>query len=210
MKLYYAPGTCALACWISLEWSGLECAVERVAPQSSAYRSINPLGMVPALDIGGPRPMTQADAILQYIAERSPERDLGSDQGIEARFEFNECMSFLTGDFHPAFWPYFAPERFTANSDAASLGAVREAAVLRVERVLTHLDALIGTKGHVYRGKRTVADPYAFVMSRWSEYFPRSWKDFPNLARFMESMLQDPAVAAVIQRSNVENMRDQV
>lgn len=210
MKLYYAPGTCALACWISLEWSGLEFEVERVDPQSSAYRAINPLGMVPALDIGSLRPMTQADAILQYIAELSPESDLGSDRGIEARFEFNECMSFLTGDFHPAFWPYFAPERFTANRDQASLGVVREAAVLRIERVLTHLDALIGTKGHVYRDKRTVADPYAFVMSRWSEHLPRSWKDFPNLARFMESMLQDASVASIIKRSSTENLRDQV
>lgn len=210
MKLYYAPGTCALACWISLEWSGLEFEVERVNPQSNAYRSVNPLGMVPALDIGGVRPMTQADAILQYVAELRPECNLGSDQGIAARFEFNECMSFLTGDFHPAFWPYFAPERFATNCDEAGLTAVRDAAVLRIERMLTHLDALIGTKGHVYRDKRTVADPYAFVMIRWSEHLPRSWKDFPNLTRFMESMLHDITVASIIKRSNAENLRDQV
>ena len=24
MKLYYAPNTCALACWICLEWAGAE------------------------------------------------------------------------------------------------------------------------------------------------------------------------------------------
>lgn len=204
MKLYYAPGTCALACWISFEWAGVEYEVERVDPQSAAYRSINPLGMVPALDIGSKRPMTQADAILQYIAELNPERDLGADQGIEARFEFNECMSFLTGDFHPAFWPFFAPGRFTTENDAASLAAVRSAAVLRVERVLAHLDDRIGTKGHVYRGKRTVADPYAFVMSRWSERFPRSWKNFPNLAVFMESMFQDSVVNAVLERSTAK------
>ena len=72
MKLYYAPGTCALACWISLEWAGADYEVERVDPASDAYRRINPLGMVPALDVGASRPMTQADAILQYVAERYP------------------------------------------------------------------------------------------------------------------------------------------
>ena len=24
MKLYYAPGTCALACWIALEWANAD------------------------------------------------------------------------------------------------------------------------------------------------------------------------------------------
>lgn len=73
--------------------------------------------MVPALDTGGPRPMTQCDALLQYVAELRPELHLGADAGVDARLEFNECMSFLTGDFHPAFWPHFAPARFTTATD---------------------------------------------------------------------------------------------
>jgi len=81
MKLYYAPGTCALACWIALEWAGADYEVEKVDPKSDAYRKINPLGLVPAIDIGGVRAMTQADAILQYIAELHPDEDLGADPG---------------------------------------------------------------------------------------------------------------------------------
>jgi glutathione S-transferase len=64
MKLYFAPGTCALACWIALEWAGADYEVAKVDPGSDSYRRVNPLGMVPALDIGGARAMTQADAIL--------------------------------------------------------------------------------------------------------------------------------------------------
>jgi glutathione S-transferase len=201
MLLYYAPGTCALACWIALEWAEADYAVEKVDPRSDAYSKINSLGMVPAIDIGGERPMTQADAILQYIAECFAEKDLGADQGLEARFKFNETMSFLTGDFHPAFWPYFAPERFTANGREEALNAVRVAAQSRIERVLQHLDGLIGDTGHVYRGKRSVADPYAFVMARWSEKFPKSWRDHANLAAFMEATSADAAVAKVLDES---------
>ena len=29
MKLYYAPGTCSLACWIALEWAGADYEVEK-------------------------------------------------------------------------------------------------------------------------------------------------------------------------------------
>lgn len=202
MKLYFAPGTCALACWIALEWAGAEHSVEKVDPRSDAYRTINPLGTVPAIDIGGSRPMTQADAILQYVAERYPDAKLGADDGIDARFEFNETMAFLTGDFHPAFWPHFTPERFTTDDSHAALDAVRIAAQPRIERVLAHLDTLIGDTGHVYAGRRSVADAYAFVMARWSTKLPKGWRDYSNVARFMEATGEDPAVRRVLDLSN--------
>ncbi|MGB4866575.1 MAG: glutathione S-transferase N-terminal domain-containing protein [Hyphomicrobium sp.] len=201
MKLYFAPGTCALACWIALEWSGADYDVEKVDLRSESYRKINPLGTVPAIDIGGPRPMTQAGAILSYIAELNSQSNLGAEPGLEARFEFNETMNFLTGDFHPAFWPYFVPQRFTTKSDAESLAAVRTASHARVERVLEHVDGLICNTGHVYRGKRSVADAYTFVMAQWSEKFPKSWRAYGNLAPFMEKMSSDPAVKKVLERS---------
>ncbi|TFV01801.1 glutathione S-transferase, partial [Bacillus stratosphericus] len=52
MKLYYAPGTCALACWIALEWAGADYEAVRADYASEEYKRINPLATVPALDIG--------------------------------------------------------------------------------------------------------------------------------------------------------------
>lgn len=204
MRLYYAPGTCALACWISLEWAGADYTVEQVDPQSSSYRAINPLGMVPAIDIGRERLVTQADAILHFIAECFPDRDLGPDQDTYGRLAFDETMSFLTGDFHPAFWPYFVPQRFTTDEEDAALSAVRDAAYPRIARVLDHLDVLLSGTGYVYRERRTVADAYAFVMARWSANFPgnASWKAYPHLTRFMDRMMADDAVLSVLEQSS--------
>ncbi|MDG3141858.1 glutathione S-transferase family protein [Streptococcus suis] len=202
MKLYYAPGTCALACWIALEWAGADYSVEKVNPRSEDYKKINPLAMVPALEIGLSRPMTQADAILQYIAEKYPESDLGSAEGIENQFEFNETMSFLTGDFHPAFWPMFVPFRYTVSKKSSDLDNVREASYQLIDKVMTHLDHLIGDKDHVYQNKRSVADAYAFVMALWSEKTPKTWKDYPHLSVFMEKMMADPVVQTVLERAN--------
>ena len=202
MKLYYAPGTCALACWIALEWAGADYEAVRADYKSDEYKRINPLGMVPALDIGGSRAMTQAGAILQYIAGRYPEAALGSGDGLENQFEFNEIMSFITGDLQPAFWPYFVPMRYTTATDKAALDAVREASYARIDRAMQHLDKLIAAgKGHVYQGRRSVADAYAFVMARWSDKMPKSWRDYPHIAPFMERMQQDEAVARVLAQS---------
>lgn len=201
MKLYYAPGTCALACWISLEWSGLDYEVERVKLGSEEYLKVNPLGMVPALDVPDYKIVTQANAVLNYIAASSPESQLGPDADLQAQTEFNEIMAFLTGDFHPSFWPIFSPNRYTVSKKADELDAVVQAAYQRVDRVMTFLDGLIGDTDHVYRNQRTVADPYAFVMATWSVKTPKPWTEYPNLARFMKAMKEDEAVAKVLQLS---------
>ncbi|ALM54113.1 glutathione S-transferase family protein [Halomonas huangheensis] len=201
MKLYYAPGTCAVACWIALEWAGADFEAVRADSASETFRRINPLAMVPALDIGGPRAMTQADAILAYIAEMYPDAQLGPDADAQGRFEFAESMAFLTGDFHPAFWPFFAPQRFTTDHTPHALDQVRAASYVRIDRVMQHLDRLIGQGSHVYRERRTVADAYAYIMVRWTAKLPRTWKDYPNIARFHVRMDQDPTVQDVLGRS---------
>jgi glutathione S-transferase len=54
LKLYYAPGTCALASHIILKEAGVDYTVERIDTKNSqqttpAYLAINPKGRVPAL-----------------------------------------------------------------------------------------------------------------------------------------------------------------
>lgn len=199
--LYYAPGTCAVACWIALEWAGADYRVERVDPHAESYLRINPLGMVPALDFGGSRPMTQADAILEDIADRHPTARLGPDEGREAVFLFRETMCFLSADLHPAFWPFFSPQRYTTLSDEPALDAARQASHERVDRAMSHLDELIGAGRHVYGDRRSIADALAFVMARWTVRFPKTWRDYPNVARFMTAMQADPVVVRVIEES---------
>ncbi|PJK13140.1 glutathione S-transferase [Lysobacteraceae bacterium NML120232] len=202
MKLYYAPGTCALACWIALEWAGADYQAVRADPHSDEFKRLNPLAAVPALDIGRARAMTQAPAILQYIADRYPQAGIGANEGLENAFELNETMAFLASDFHPAFWPMFFPQRYTTATDEASLAAAKEAAYARIDRAMQHLDKLIAAgNGHVYQGKRSIADAYAYVMARWTAKLAKTWKDYPHIAAFMQRMEQDPVVQKVLAES---------
>ena len=203
MKLNYAPGTCALACWIALEWAGADFEPVKANPHAPEFQRINPLAQVPALDLGEPRARTQAGAILEWVAGRWPEADLGpgADADDQARFRFHETMSFLTGDFHPAFWPWFVPQRYTTDPSDAAKEAARAAAVPRIDRVMTYLDGLIGDTDHVFENRRTVADAYAYVMARWTVRLDKSWRDYPNVARFMTAMDADPSVQRVLKAS---------
>ncbi|MDO5104110.1 MAG: glutathione binding-like protein [Lautropia sp.] len=199
MKLYYAPGTCAIACWIALEWANGDYEAVRADYASEEYKRINPLAAVPALDIGGKRAVTQAAAILQYIADLYPAAGIGASEGLENAFELNETMSFLASDLHPAFWPFFFPQRYTTATDEAALKAVKEASYARVDRAMQHLDKLIGDTGHVYQGRRSIADAYAFAMVRWTEMLPKTWREYPNIAAFMNRMNEDKSVQHVMQ-----------
>lgn len=204
MKLYYAPGTCALAPHIALEWTGKPFEAEHVELGSEDYLKINPLGMVPALQDGDHRIMTQADAILKYIETKFPAADLGVAKDPVSQFELDETLAFLTGDFHPAFWPFFAPARFTVNIEKAAQDDVREASYARIDRVMHHLEKLLENSTHVVGGKRTIADPYAFAMTRWTTHAPKSWKEYPAIKRFMETMLNDPGVKNAMKTQGLE------
>ncbi|MDO5044041.1 MAG: glutathione S-transferase family protein [Coriobacteriia bacterium] len=198
MKLYYAPGTCAVAVWIALEWMGADYELEAVELGSPEYMKINPSGAVPALESEPGVIKTQANAILQYLVAKYPEADLGPDLGAEDEFLFNEIAAFLTGDFHPAFWPYFSPERYTTATDTESIEQVREAAMVLIDKVMNRLDAMLVDKKHIYKDKKTVLDAYAYVMSQWSNYTYKPLSSYPHVQAFAEAMEQDESVQKVM------------
>lgn len=95
LKLFYAPGTCALASRIALNDAGAEYELARVDFSSQEQRSpdylrINPKGRVPALltDRGI---LTETPAILAYIAHSFPEARLAP---LDDDFEFARLQAF--------------------------------------------------------------------------------------------------------------------
>jgi glutathione S-transferase len=94
LKLYYAPGTCALASHITLKESGLDFTVERIDTRNSqqttpAYLAINPKGRVPAL-VTDRGILTENPAILAYVAQCAPAAKLMPSDA----FEFAQAQSF--------------------------------------------------------------------------------------------------------------------
>lgn len=126
LKLFYAPGTCALAPHIVLEWIGEPYELEKVKFSDPAYLKLNPLGQVPAMLDGNSDVMNQADAILKYLARKYPEAKLGDDGTLQDAYELDRWLAFLTGDAHPAFFPFFAPQRYALDDSKATQQAVKE------------------------------------------------------------------------------------
>lgn len=193
MKIYYTPKSCSIASIIALEWANAAYETIKANTKSEEYKKINPAGTVPALDIGEGKILTENTAILKYIADTHREKNLGADEGVVAEYEFNKLSSFLNG-FHSAFDPYYVPERYTVATDDASIENVLKALFVSIDNVMKSLDKMLDGKNYLYNDKKSVLDAYAYVMVRWTDDFEKSWKDYPNVKRFVENLEDDPAV----------------
>src|SRR5690606_11221977 len=139
-RLYYAVGACSLAPHIVLEWIGAPYEAIKVQFGSPELLAVNPAGAVPTLQEDDGWLLTQAGAILDYLAQKHPEAGLSGGAGARARAEAHRWSAFLTSDVHAAFWPIFMPQRYTTQSDEAAKAAVVEAGQKLVARQFSILD----------------------------------------------------------------------
>jgi glutathione S-transferase len=105
-KLYFAPGTCALATHIALEEAGAPYEAVRVdfgaqAQRSPEYLAINPKGRVPAL-VTESGTLTETPALLLFAAQRFSAAELAPLADPFALAQLQEFNSYLCSTVHVA------------------------------------------------------------------------------------------------------------
>ena len=200
--LFYALGACSLAPHITLEWIGKPYEAVRVNYGSPRLLEVNAAGAVPTLREDDGWTLTQAGAILDYLAEKHPEAELSGGQSPREKAEAHRWSSFLTSDMHAAFWPVFMPGRYTTDQGDAAKEAVVAAGQKLVARQMTvlntHLDGRHWMLGEG-RGKRSVIDAYAFPMIRWGmKVLPNGVAEWANVVALHDRLAADPVVQKVL------------
>lgn len=197
MKLYYFPGACPLATHIVLEWIGKPYETQRLTREQTkepAYLALNPTGAVPTL-VDGDFILTQSAAILEYLAELSPEAKLlGSD--IRSRAEVRRWLSMCNSDIHRTFGLVFGSGYFSGG-DAAMAKVLEDQGLAKVKSFFTIVDKQLKGRDWV-AGQRSLADAYLFVMISWAEAKKMDLADLPELRRYQKKMRQDKGVQAAL------------
>src|SRR5215813_9100952 len=98
-RLYYAPGTCALATHIALEEAGAPYEAVLVdfssqSQRSPEYLAINPKGRVPAL-VTETGTLTETPALLCFVAQRFPNAELAPLPDPFALAQVQEFIRYL-------------------------------------------------------------------------------------------------------------------
>lgn len=191
MKLYYTPGACSLAPHIALNEIGADYDLIKVdlqnkqTEQGDDFRQVNPLGKVPALDIGEDRALTENPAILQYIADRKPEAGLAPPAGSSQRYRLQSALSYLGSEVHKSFVPMFAPGS-TDDAKAAATDTINQH-FARLNEKLSKQDYLLGDQ-------YSVADSYLFVILGWPQHVGLDISKYPALGAYAGRIAQRQAV----------------
>ena len=115
MKLYYSPGACSLSPHIVLCEAGLAFELEKVdlskkrTASGKDFLTINPKGYVPALKCDNGEVLTEGPAIVQYVADLAPQKQLAPAAGSFARYHCQEWLNFISTEIHKAFGTFFKP-----------------------------------------------------------------------------------------------------
>jgi glutathione S-transferase len=191
MKLYFSPGACSLSPHIILQETGLPFTIEKVdlrAKQTASgadYLGINPKGYVPALETDEGVLLTEGPAIVQYLADQVPEKQLAPAIGSMERYQLMSWLNFIGTEIHKNYSPLFNPAGSDESKDNARQNLAKRYAY--VERMLEGREYLVGTRF-------SVADGYLFVVTNWSGMLKLDMSAFPNIAAFQKRIVARPAV----------------
>jgi glutathione S-transferase len=194
MKLYYTPGACSLAPHITLRETGLKFELEKVdlaakrTERGTDFLSVNPKGYVPALQLDSGEILTEASAILQYIADQKPDAKLLPAFGTKERYRVLEWLGFIATELHKGFGPLWNP----AATDAAK-AAVHQ----HLARRFTYVEAQLGDQ-YLTGSQFTIADAYLFTIASWSSYHKVDLAPYAKLRAFIGRVAARPAVQAAM------------
>jgi glutathione S-transferase len=195
LTLYYHTGACSLAPHIALEWIGEPYETKEVEFGDKEYLKINPAGAVPALDTGEGWILTQAAAVLRYLADRFPQAGLAPDGSPREEAEADRWSSFITGDLHPAFFPLFLPDRYTRAREKEAFDNVREAAKALVRKKFDIIEAHLAGRRYMVGDKLSYLDAYVFPMERWgAALLEDGLSKYPNIQKHHDMMAADEGV----------------
>ena len=199
LKLYYAPGTCAMASHIALQESGAAYTTERLdfktnQQNSPEYLAINPKGRVPAL-VTDRGILTETPAMLAFIAQSFPQAKLAP---LDA-FEFAKAQAFnsyLCSTVHVAHAHKMRGARWATEESSFADMKSKVAQTMTACFKLIERDMLRGpwVMGEHY----TICDPYLYTLGLWLEGDSVDVSALPKVLDHRSRMSERPAVQKVL------------
>jgi len=192
MKLYYSPGACSLAPHIVASEAGVPLELEKVdlsthtLADGSNYYDVNPRGYVPAVRIKDGEPvLTEANVVVQFIADQKPESGLMPKAGTAERYRAQQWLAFIATELHKNFsWLW------QKDTSAETKAAVKA----KLEKRFAELDAHLKSNDYLLGKNFSAPDAYAFTIINWVNCLGMNLKSFPSLQAYMDRVAARPKV----------------
>ncbi|HCZ8659152.1 TPA: glutathione transferase GstA [Citrobacter braakii] len=195
MKLFYKPGACSLASHITLRESGKDFTLDGVdlmkkrLENGDDFFAVNPKGQVPALLLDDGTLLTEGVAIMQYLADTVPDRQLLAPTSSLSRYKTIEWLNYIATELHKGFTPLFRPD--TPENFKPTVRALLEKKMQYVNDALQDNQWICGSRF-------SIADAYLFTVLRWAYAVKLNMAGLSNIDAYMARMAERPAVAAAL------------
>ena len=201
MKLYYSPGACSLAAHIVIAELGIGTKTIKVdlkthtTESGEDFFSINKKGYVPYLEIDQTKNLSEGVAILQYLADLHPEKNLAPEAGTFERYQLQEWLTFISSELHKAIGTFFTPDALSE----AGVEQVTKRIQARLRIVETQL-----TSNEFLLGKTfTIADAYLFTILSWCKMMSIDISEYTKITVYLEKIANRPSVQAAMKEEGL-------
>lgn len=201
MKLFYKPGACSLASHITLRESGKDFTLDGVdlmkkrLENGDDFFAVNPKGQVPALLLDDGTLLTEGVAIMQYLADSVPDRQLLAPVSSISRYKTLEWLNYIATELHKGFAPLFRPD--TPEEYKPTVRAL-------LEKKMQYVDAALNEGQWICGSRFTIADAYLFTVLRWAYAVKLNMDGLDHIAAYMKRMAERPGVAAALKAEGIQ------
>ncbi|CAM3552081.1 glutathione transferase GstA [Rouxiella silvae] len=195
MKLYYKPGACSLSPHIVLREAGIDFTITRVdlatkkTEHGDDFFEVNPKGQIPTLLLDDGTILTEGVAIVQYIADQKPDRQLLPEVGSLARYHALEWLNYVATELHKGFSPLFNPK----TPDEFKV-VTREA----LDKKFAYVNSSLKGKQFLLGNRFSVADAYLFTVMGWAKALKFDLSALSDLNEYLDRVASRPAVDAAL------------
>jgi glutathione S-transferase len=203
MKLFYAPGSSSFLPHIVLYEAGLPFAAIKVNEHTKEiegggnYKNINPLGYVPALVLDDGTLLTEGPAIVQYIADQVPSKNLVPQNGTIERTKLQSWLNFFSSEMHKG---GFSPLFYKGMPEAG-----KEIFRRRLVARLSYLDRHLAEHDYLMGKEFSVADVHLFVICNWASEVDFDLAPYPNVISHRKRIAQRPAIRTAMTAEGLES-----
>jgi len=185
------PGACSLAPHIVLHELGvphklvLVNRADKRTDDGRDYDRIVPQGYVPALQVDDGRILTEVAAIVQYLADQHPDKNLAPQNGTFERALLWQWLSFIGTELHKNFGPLFAnnvPDAF------------KQAATTKLNDRFDIVESQLEKTAYLLGDNFTVADAYLYVVLTWTEKVNYAMDAYPSIQEYKTKLDKRPTI----------------
>jgi glutathione S-transferase len=195
MELFIIPMSCSFTAHVACLEAGLTPTLRHVdratklLDDGSDYRAIAPQGIVPVVRTEDFQ-LSEACAVLQYIADRAPEKALAPAPGSRDRYVLSQWLSFVATEVHKKhMWMIFSSKTGPEQKDWARANAAP---------MLAYVEAHLATRSYLLGETFTVADIYLWWALFIAPHGGLSLEPYPALRAFVERVRARPSIRTVL------------